>query len=313
MERVLRTAGIYLLVQAFAVAGWWIVLVAHPPARMPFRLGGAGEEALLAFWFPDLVLLAAGSAGAGLLVLLRHALAPTAAAAVAGAALYATLYCVAGALLTDGGWWSVAAMLPAGLLSSVFAVAVNPVARAYMRAAAPRPAAANLARTGVQIAVFWSVLLVVVPVLLVRLESELGVPRARAGAPVVLGAAAFLGASLLGLWSAWTMAGRGEGTPLPLDSTRRLVMSGPYAHVRNPMAMAGLAQGMAVALVAGSATVAAYALLGTALWQGVARPIEEDDLARRFGGAYDRYRREVRCWIPRRRPYADTTRTARAP
>ena len=34
-------------------------------------------------------------------------------------------------------------------------------------------------------------------------------------------------ASLLGLWSGWTMATRGHGTPFPLDTARELVMQGP--------------------------------------------------------------------------------------
>ena len=54
----------------------------------------------------------------------------------------------------------------------------------------------------------------------------------------------------------------GEGTPLPLDQTNRLVVSGPYYYVRNPMAIAGIGQGLSVALIFQSLPVGIYSLLG---------------------------------------------------
>ena len=99
------------------------------------------------------------------------------------------------------------------------------------------------------------------------------------------------------------MAGRGDGTPLPLDSPRRLVVSGPYSYVRNPMAIAGLGQGITVGLWMGSAFVVAYALIGTWIWQSLVRPVEEEDLLRHFGSAYEEYRHQVRCWCPNLKPY----------
>jgi protein-S-isoprenylcysteine O-methyltransferase Ste14 len=69
------------------------------------------------------------------------------------------------------------------------------------------------------------------------------------------------------------------------------------------MAVAGLGQGFAVAVWLGSWLVLTYVLAGAAVWQAVLRPVEEDDLARRFGAAYASYQRAVRCWWPRLRPY----------
>jgi hypothetical protein len=45
---------------------------------------------------------------------------------------------------------------------------------------------------------------------------------------------------LLGSWATVVFTDVGQGTPLPLDPPRRLVTTGPYAFVRNPMQIAGL-------------------------------------------------------------------------
>ena len=99
------------------------------------------------------------------------------------------------------------------------------------------------------------------------------------------------------------MALRGEGTPLPTACARQLVVAGPYAYVRNPMAVFGLAQGAAVGIALGSWLVLAYVAAGGLLWNAVVRPAEEADMERRFGDAYRRYREQVRCWVPRRASY----------
>ena len=80
---------------------------------------------------------------------------------------------------------------------------------------------------------------------------------------------------------------------------RRLVISGPYRVVRNPMAIAGITQGVAVGLMLGSWLVVVYTLCGSLVWNWVIRPFEEDDLAYRFGAEFEAYRSRVGCWIPR--------------
>lgn len=152
--------------------------------------------------------------------------------------------------------------------------------------------------TLLQTAAMWSIALWIAPVWIAAWERRSGVPGF-GGAWALAGWMLFAAASGLGLWSGWTMAWHGDGTPLPLDTARRFVVAGPYRWIRNPMAVAGLAQGVGVALVLGSFSVLAYCAAGGMLWQWVARPIEEQDLEERFGEAYARYRREVPCWRPR--------------
>ena len=118
-----------------------------------------------------------------------------------------------------------------------------------------------------------------------------------------IGAMLFLAFSALNLRSGGVLSTLGRGTPLPLDCPRELVTSGPYAYVRNPMAVAGLGQGLSVAVWLGSWGVLAYVVAGIAVWQWGARPAEERDLEARFGMAYRDYRAAVRCWVPRLSAY----------
>jgi protein-S-isoprenylcysteine O-methyltransferase Ste14 len=171
------------------------------------------------------------------------------------------------------------------------------------RVARPASRGWNSLKTVAQIAVMWGLLLGVLPLGIDLVERWLGSPRLPACPG--LGAMLFAVASLLGLATANALVRDGEGTPLPLDTARKLVLSGPYRHVRNPMAMFGFAQGFAVGLWLGSPAVLVYTAVGVVIWQGLARPWEEADLERRFGDRYRRYRAAVHCWIPRLTPFTD--------
>lgn len=166
------------------------------------------------------------------------------------------------------------------------------------RAASPRW---NLAKTAIQALAFWFVFLVAAPLAIVALVDALKIPDARFGslASAVVGVAVAVGASALSVASAITMARVGEGTPLPLDTARRLVTRGPYRVIRNPMAVAGIAQGIGVGLILGSPWVVGYALAGAVVWHVAIRPGEEADLSARFGDDYREYRGRVPLWLPR--------------
>jgi protein-S-isoprenylcysteine O-methyltransferase Ste14 len=78
------------------------------------------------------------------------------------------------------------------------------------------------------------------------------------------------------------------------------VIAGPYRYVRNPMAVAGIAQGVAVGLLLGSWLVVIWALCGSLVWNSLIRPFEEEDLEKRFGDDFRAYRDHVKCWVPGR-------------
>lgn len=94
------------------------------------------------------------------------------------------------------------------------------------------------------------------------------------------------------------MSTLGAGTPLPSAMANRLVIAGPYRWIRNPMAVAGIVQGAAVGFVLQSWLVVNYAVLGSLVWNYAVRPLEEADLAERFGEEFQQYREKVKCWIP---------------
>src|SRR5213594_3533915 len=113
-------------------------------------------------------------------------------------------------------------------------------------------------------------------------------PRPLAWMVVAIGAA-------IGLPCVWQFAWRGLGTPAPFDPPRRLVVSGPYRFVRNPMYV-----GMGIALL-GEAIVypnLTLVMLGliVVLWAAVTLFIigyEEPTLRRIFGNDYAAYCRKV--------------------
>jgi protein-S-isoprenylcysteine O-methyltransferase Ste14 len=93
----------------------------------------------------------------------------------------------------------------------------------------------------------------------------------------------------------------GLGTPAPAAPTERLVVTGLYRHVRNPMYVAVAALIAGQALLFGQPWLFLYVAAFVATVAAFVRLYEEPTLARRFGADYERYRREVPGWLPRRR------------
>ena len=294
-----RLGAWYLLAQGIAIAAWWLYLALNPPAMQAFLPPGASRIELLAFRLPDLLIAAPASIAAGLALLRRAKVAVPLAWAASGAVVYAFVYCVAWAMLRQGGWINVVFMAPAALLSTVSALDASSAIVPIFRRASPAPPRRHITATVVQIVAFWSFFLFVVPAVLVSIEAQLAWPLLTFRPLRLPAALLFAGFSALGLWSGMTMAARGLGTPLPFDGTNRLVISGPYAHVRNPMVIAGLGQGAAVGLWLGSWTVLGYVVLGGLIWNLLVRPAEERDLQTTFGDEFERYCRQVSCWRPR--------------
>jgi len=95
----------------------------------------------------------------------------------------------------------------------------------------------------------------------------------------------------------------GLGTPAPVAPTERLVVSGAYRYVRNPMYVAVLASIVGQALLLGQPRLLGYAALVAVMVVGFVRLYEEPLLRRRFGEDYAAYRRAVPGWWPRLRPW----------
>ena len=96
---------------------------------------------------------------------------------------------------------------------------------------------------------------------------------------------------------------QGRGTPAPIYPTEKLVVTGSYRFVRNPMYVAVVSLILGQALLFGSLPVLAY---GAAIWLIVHLFVisyEEPTLERSFGEQYRRYKANVRRWIPRFTPW----------
>jgi protein-S-isoprenylcysteine O-methyltransferase Ste14 len=95
----------------------------------------------------------------------------------------------------------------------------------------------------------------------------------------------------------------GDGTPAPWDPPKRLVVRGPYRHVRNPMIV-----GVLLILLAESLLLQSWLLAGWMAFFFLANAAyfpfsEEPALERRFGEDYRRYKANVPRWIPRWRAW----------
>ena len=101
------------------------------------------------------------------------------------------------------------------------------------------------------------------------------------------------------LWVSTAFVRQGKGTPNPIEPPTRLVFTGLYRYVRNPMYVGALLIILAEVIFYSSFWLALY---GTGLWALLHTFMiifEEPQLKRRFGADYERYLSEVPRWIPR--------------
>lgn len=272
--------------QALAVVLWWVGMKWIPGVYDVFAFPGVSREQLFWFGLPDLVVLGGGAVWAA-----RRAESRIAGAVVLGGFLYATLWCLSASVRTGGGWF--------GTMVMSWAVMLNVLLlgrQGLFRVCDDERPVWMALKTFLQSAVIWVMGLWLFP--WVILETFGGISALRTGR-LVMGGLVFLSGSAVGIRSAVEMIRHGKGTPLPMDAAPELVTGGPYAIVRNPMALGGLVQGMGVAVGIGSVSLALYVFLGCGVWHFFVRPEEELFLFRRFGERYAKYVREVRCWIPK--------------
>ncbi len=274
-------------------------------SRLHFLPRSDGDWALWAFALADVFLVALPTLYGLRRVLLGDdasvAQARWTAWMVMGALGYSALWSL-GASLVD---WSAplgpTLMLACAFLQAVMAWTLQPVDQ-WFRVAEPASGGVRVLRTVADAVLFTGVFLGGLPVLLRLLEDTYGLPRF-APLPWVPVALAIVGLNGFGLVSGLWFVKEGDGTPLPVDTAGEWVMSGPYAWIRNPMAAAGIAQGVLLALALGSWVTLAYSLFGGVFWHVFVRPVEEEDLERRFGAPYRAYVQAVPLWRPRLGPW----------
>jgi protein-S-isoprenylcysteine O-methyltransferase Ste14 len=155
-------------------------------------------------------------------------------------------------------------------------------------------------------AVFGSILFLVVapgtvaglvPYWLTGWRGHAALPWRIAGSALILGALALL-LECFGRF-AWI----GRGTPAPIAPTDRLVVSGPYRRVRNPIYVAVLGLILGQAALFGSVALLAYAGVIWTCFHLFVIGYEEPSLRRRFPADYARFFAAVPRWLPRLSPW----------
>ena len=126
------------------------------------------------------------------------------------------------------------------------------------------------------------------------------------GASVVLQAvgALLIAAGLAGLIESFArFAWQGRGTPAPVAPTTRLIVSGFYRIVRNPMYVSVIGVIVGEALLFGQVELLVYAAVAWLFFHLFVVAYEEPTMRRQFPADYETYSRSVRRWLPRLRPY----------
>lgn len=290
-------ARMYFALQALAGAAWWLGITTLPALREA-TLGSLNLVLVSAFDIPLFVI-----ASAVVALNVRRAVWVV----VPWTVLVAVCMVVYATVTTEAGL--VALLMIAAAVASVIAGALMflghvPSERLIkgpfsFRSSHTRVRSRLLLRTTIQLMVFWGVFLLVLPAIINSFEDRWNLALKFPILVIVAGFALLAFSSVLGVWSARAIANFGSGTPLPAEMANHLVVRGPYAFVRNPMAIAGIGQGVAIGLFIGSWMVVVYALAGSLLWNWLIRPHEEADLKERFGAEYEDYAERVSCWVPR--------------
>ena len=125
--------------------------------------------------------------------------------------------------------------------------------------------------------------------------------------PGIVGTVAGVLFLMAGAWlTGWCVVRflKARGTPVPLNPPDELIVSGPYAWVRNPMLTGVFGVLVGLGLLLHSLGLALIWTPGYALvHMAELKWVEEPELARRFGAAYADYRAQVPMFIPRLRRY----------
>ena len=130
--------------------------------------------------------------------------------------------------------------------------------------------------------------------ILTRSSGRLPPVAAWYAAPVILGGVC------LYTWCAFAFGHTGRGTPGLWDAPRRVVATGPYAYVRNPIYLAALLIVSGEAWIFLSLALLLYAAGLALAFHLLIVGYEEPRLRTRFGETYVAYCHTVSRWRPRR-------------
>lgn len=96
---------------------------------------------------------------------------------------------------------------------------------------------------------------------------------------------------------------QGLGTPAPIAPPQKLVVTGLYRHVRNPIYVGVVAVILGQAFLFGDGRLVWYAALLWLFFHAAVLVHEEPTLNETFGAQYEEFRANVPRWIPRLTPW----------
>jgi len=152
----------------------------------------------------------------------------------------------------------------------------------------------------------FTVLLVVPAIILLVTEGyspgwELGLPYS---IPVIASGSIFIVIGLYLLISTIKFfVTIGKGTLAPWSPTKKLVVTGIYRHVRNPMISGVLTVLLGESILFGSILLLCWFVFFLASNHFYFIYMEEPGLVKRFGSDYIDYKNNVPRWIPRLKPW----------
>jgi len=143
---------------------------------------------------------------------------------------------------------------------------------------------------------FGALYFAVIPLGLVFLTEKLGWPRWELPGRLVAGPLSIAAGAGLVLHCNGLFARIGQGSIVPIDPARRLVVAGPYRYSRNPVYVGYLAVLVGIFLLSGDLLMLLYAVAFFFYLRFFVR-LEEPDLLERFGDEYRQYQVSVPRWL----------------
>jgi len=128
-----------------------------------------------------------------------------------------------------------------------------------------------------------------------------------------LAAVAVLGGLVVLIGAFARFVSEGSGTPAPVAPTERLVIGGLFRFVRNPMYLAVVTILLGQSVLFASTTLLIYTFVVWAAMAAFVRWYEEPVLTTRYGQQYADYRRNVRAWWPKLKPWNSSDGQSRWP
>lgn len=109
--------------------------------------------------------------------------------------------------------------------------------------------------------------------------------------------------SLIGLAANQTLCLQGQGTPIPLDPTKRLVITGIYAYLSNPMQLSAELSWLVLGAFLQNMWIMAASIMAWTFVLGTVRWHHRNDLLKRFPFGWPDYKANLPEWVPRWHPW----------